>query len=214
LGTAKMPRWLKVRNISTFAYFRNWKNLYDKMRQILTKLGLQEEDIIQMESILTDNIHFESGQYFLKEGKMAKGIGFITKGAFRYFYNCEGEEVTRWVSLEGDFVTSLSSYIDNKPTNENIIAMKESEILFATKEKWEALFNKNEKLRQFWLKNIEEMYVGMENRVYQLIALKAEQRYKWMCTHQPQFIAEVPDKYLASMLGITPRHLTRLRKNK
>jgi CRP/FNR family transcriptional regulator, anaerobic regulatory protein len=182
------------------------------MREILTKFGLQKADIEQFESIFTETIHFDNGQFFIEDGKIAKGIGFITKGAFRFFYYHEGEEITRWVSLEGDFVTSLSSFLYKKPTNENIIAMRESEILFATKEKWDELFNKNEDLRYFWMKNMEEFYIGMENRVYQLIALKAEQRYKWMCENQPHFIAQVPDKYLASMLGITPRHLTRLRR--
>jgi CRP/FNR family transcriptional regulator, anaerobic regulatory protein len=182
------------------------------MRELLTKLGLQKADIEQFESIFTETIHFENGHFFLEEGKTAKGIGFIMKGAFRYFYYSEGEEITRWVSLEGDFVTSLSSFIDRKPTNENIVAMKDSEILFATKEKWDNLFKKNETLRHLWLKNMEALYIGMEDRVYQLIALKAEQRYKWMCENQPHFIAQVPDKYLASMLGITPRHLTRLRR--
>lgn len=182
------------------------------MRQTLTKLGLSTTDIDQFESIFTNKMSFENGQFFLEEGKTAKGIGFIKKGAFRYFYYNEGEEITRWVSLEGDFVTSLASFIGKKPTNENIVAMKDSEILFATKEKWDDLLTKNETLRHLWLKNMEELYIGMENRVYQLIALKAEQRYRWMCKNQPHFIAHVPDKYLASMLGITPRHLTRLRR--
>jgi CRP/FNR family transcriptional regulator, anaerobic regulatory protein len=184
------------------------------MQQIFKELGLPKADIDQFESIFTERISFENGQFFIEEGAIVKGIGFITKGAFRYFYYNDGEEITRWVSLEGDFITSLSSFIDRKPTAENIQAMKESEMLFATKDKWDDLFAKNETLRFLWQKKIEELYVGMENRVYQLIALKAEQRYRWMCDNQPQFIAQVPDKYLASMLGITPRHLTRLRSKK
>jgi CRP/FNR family transcriptional regulator, anaerobic regulatory protein len=184
------------------------------MQQLFKELGLPKADIDQFESIFTERISFENGQFFIEEGAIVKGIGFITKGAFRYFYYNEGEEITRWVSLEGDFITSLSSFIDRKPTTENIQAMKESEILFATKDKWDDLFAKNATLRFLWQKKIEELYVGMENRVYQLIALKAEQRYRWMCENQPQFTAQVPDKYLASMLGITPRHLTRLRRKK
>jgi CRP/FNR family transcriptional regulator, anaerobic regulatory protein len=182
------------------------------MRQFLTQLGLQEVDIQQIESIFTDKITFTTGQFFLEERATVKGIGFITKGAFRYFYYNEGEEITRWVSLEGDFVTSLSSFIDRKPTLENIQAMKPTEILFAKKEKWDKLLAENERVKHLWLKQIETLYIGMENRVYQLIALKAEQRHRWMCDNQPHFIAHVPDKYLASMLGITPRHLTRLRR--
>jgi hypothetical protein len=98
------------------------------MQQIFKELGLPKADIDQFESIFTERISFENGQFFIEEGAIVKGIGFITKGAFRYFYYNEGEEITRWVSLEGDFITSLSSFIDRKPTTENIQAMKESEL--------------------------------------------------------------------------------------
>ncbi len=181
------------------------------MRTFLLQSGFKETDIAQFEAAFTEKTTFSLGDYFIKEGETVKGIGFITKGAFRYFYNNNGEEVTRWVTLEHDFVTSLPSFINRTPAVENIQALKKSEMLFASKKNWDILFDKNETLRHLWLQNMEQLYIGMENRVFQLITLNAEQRYKWMCDHQPHFIAQVPDKYLASMLGITPRHLTRLR---
>ncbi len=98
------------------------------MRQFLTQLGLQAVDIQEIEAIFTDTITFTTGQFFIEEGATVKGIGFITKGAFRYFYNNDGADITRWVALEGDFVTSLSSFIDRKPTLEHIQAMKPTKI--------------------------------------------------------------------------------------
>jgi hypothetical protein len=50
----------------------------------------------------------------------------------------------------------------------------------------------NEFLRTLWTKNIEEHYVGMETRVFNLIALRAEERYEWMLKHQPRFNTNVP----------------------
>ncbi|HZY78281.1 MAG TPA: Crp/Fnr family transcriptional regulator, partial [Cyclobacteriaceae bacterium] len=120
-------------------------------------------------------------------------------------------EVTRWVALTGTFVTSLKSFIQQVPSVENIQAMEQTEIAIMPRASWIALYEQHEFARTFWTRNIEENYIGMEERVFNLIAKTAEERYSWMQANQPRFIREVPDKYLASMLGIHPRHLTRIR---
>ncbi|HMP99501.1 MAG TPA: Crp/Fnr family transcriptional regulator, partial [Cyclobacteriaceae bacterium] len=76
---------------------------------------------------------------------------------------------------------------------------------------WVNLYEKHPFLQRFWLKTIEYNYIGMEERVFHQIALSAEQRYQWMLENYPRFNKEVPAKYIASMLGITPRHLSRIR---
>ncbi len=79
---------------------------------------------------------------------------------------------------------------------------------------WNTLYANNSFTRQFWVKTMESNYVGMENSVFNLIALDTEQRYQWMLENYPRINHEVPDKYIASMLGITPRHLSRIRAMK
>jgi CRP/FNR family transcriptional regulator, anaerobic regulatory protein len=178
----------------------------------LRDLGLQEADIQQLTSIFTERISIKSGDFFVQNGQMVKGMGLILSGTFRFFYvNQAGEEITVWAILQGDFITSLSSFMRDVPARENIKAIKDSEVLIAPKKLWEELLNSNQNIKNIWLKSVEDLYLGMEERVHNLIVYDAEQRYEWMCKNQNHFIAEIPDKYVASMLGITPRHLSRLR---
>jgi hypothetical protein len=65
----------------------------------------------------------------------------------------------------------------------------------------------------FWTKAIQEYLIEIEARVYSLIALNAQSRYDRLIQNYPKLVSEVPDKYLASILGIKPRHLSRLRAN-
>ncbi|WP_194778331.1 Crp/Fnr family transcriptional regulator [Pararhodonellum marinum] len=154
------------------------------------------------------------GEYFLQQGHVCQHIALIAKGQFRYYYNTEAGDVTRWISLQGDFMTSLASFIQEKPAVENIQAIKDSELWMIPKSAWKALYANHEFIRQFWLRTMEYNYIGMEERVFNQIALSAEERYRWMLDHYPRFNQEVPDKYIASMLGITPRHLSRIRAQK
>lgn len=181
---------------------------------VLNSFNLKKADAEQIEGIFTKKISLSNGDYFVEDSQIVGGIGFIKKGACRFFYNRKGDEFTRWVSFEGEFITSLASFLYQKPAYENIQAIRDTEILFAERKAWYDLFEKNEVMRGLWLKTLEELYVDLEHRVFRFLTLNAEERYRWMFENQPNFINQVPDKYLAQMLGITPRHLTRLRSKR
>ena len=181
------------------------------MVELFIKLGLPAAQAQIFAEHFTVKEKLSQGKFFLKEGAICQKIGLVLEGKCRYFYNTKEGEVTRWVSLSENFVTSLGSFVSQKPSIENIVAMEDTEIAILPRVSWLALYHDHEFIREFWARNIEANYIGMEERVFNLIAKSAEERYSWMQKNQPRFIREVPDKYLASMLGIHPRHLTRIR---
>ena len=176
-----------------------------------TKLGLTEQQAQILASAFVDHKKLASGKFFIREGKVCNEIGIVTKGKCRHFYNTKDGEVTRWIALTNEFVTSLSSFVSQHPAKENIQAMETTEIAIMPRATWQKLYAEHEFIRQFYTRIIEANYIGMEERGFNLIAKSAEERYQWMQEHQPRFIQEVPDKYLASMLGVHPRHLSRIR---
>jgi CRP-like cAMP-binding protein len=153
----------------------------------------------------------EEGDYFLKENQICDKIGFIKQGMCRHFYLTEKNEFTRWVALPNNFLISISSFLTQRPSVEYIQALKKTEIIYITQKRWLEIQEEHEFIRQLWTKSIEDNYIGMEDRVFNLIAKTAEERYQWMLEKHPLFNQFVPDKYLASMLGVTPRHLSRIR---
>lgn len=175
------------------------------------KLGLTESHAQILFSAFVDHKKLASGKFFIKEGKVCHEIGIVTKGKCRHFYNTSDGEVTRWIALTNEFVTSLSSFVSQQPAKENIQAMESTEILVMPRAHWVKLYAEHDFIRQFYTRTMEANYIGMEERVFNLIAKSAEERYQWMQENQPRFIREVPDKYLASMLGVHPRHLSRIR---
>lgn len=181
-------------------------------QKILRDLGVQDADIQQLMSIFTERIKFKNGNFFIRSGEIARGMGFVEEGAFRHFYyGSEGDELTHWVSLQGTFLTSMVSFMNHTPSLGNIQAIKDSTIIYTKKEDLDELLKKNQAIQSIWHKSVERLFTSMEQRIHNLIVFNAEQRYEWMCKNQSRFIAEIPDKYLASILGITPRHLSRLR---
>jgi hypothetical protein len=60
--------------------------------------------------------------------------------------------------------------------------------------------------------NAENLFITMERRIQMLQSQSAHQRYEQMLEENPDIVLSVPLQYTASFLGITPQHLSRLRK--
>jgi len=178
----------------------------------LKLFGLDDRQAMKMASVFSTQLLLNKNDYLLEEKSVCTQVAFIMEGMCRYFYVSDnGDEVTRWVSLENEFAISFGSFIKQSKTHENIQAIAPTKILTAQKGQWDALCKEEEFARLFWTKSIEEYLIEIEARVYSLIALSAQNRYKSLLQNYPKLVREVPDKYLASILGIKPRHLSRLR---
>lgn len=155
----------------------------------------------------------EKGACFISEGKVCNEVAFVKKGIFRSFHTSEtGEEITYCIIFPGHFMTAYSSFISGKGTPENIQAVTPAELLVLPKHEIERLADKSTNWLRFLKAMAEQQYVDLENRVFQLQRDKAAQRYQDLLQHYPQYLREIPLQYLASYLGITQRHLSRLRK--
>jgi hypothetical protein len=185
------------------------------MQALIEKIklfGLNENQTIKLASIFSTEIVLDKNDFFLKENSVCTKLGFITSGMCRYYYVTEnGDEVTRWVSLENEFTTSIGSFIKQSITRENIQAIKPTTILTVEKEEWTTFCEEEIFAQTFWTRAIQEYLIEIEARVYSLIAMNAQNRYNTLIHNYPKLVSDVPDKYLASILGIKPRHLSRLR---
>ncbi|PQJ79223.1 Crp/Fnr family transcriptional regulator [Polaribacter porphyrae] len=157
-------------------------------------------------------LHLKKGEYFLKESHLSTKIGFIISGSIIHYYNIEGKQVTRWVSLHGNFVTGFVSFVEKTPSLENLLCIKNVEMIIYNRDYFMNILMKFREIQLAWRKILELNVIGYENRVYQLLTTNAEKRYLNFQKTYPQFVSQVPQKHIASMLGIEPRHLSRIRK--
>ncbi|WP_175620891.1 Crp/Fnr family transcriptional regulator [Chryseobacterium schmidteae] len=151
--------------------------------------------------------------FFVKEGENCKEIAFIQSGLFRsYYVSEEGKDNTYCFRFPNDLLASYSSFISNKPTVENLQAITEATLLVIKKEKIQELASKNPNWSEFSRMIAEQEYLELEKRFFQLQQNDAAQRYTFLIENQPDYIQKIPLQYLASYLGITQRHLSRIRK--
>lgn len=172
---------------------------------------LSNEDIDLFLSLTTIK-KIKKEDFFIKEGRTCKEVGFVTKGLLRsFYYSSSGEEITYCFTFKNSFVTAYSSFISQTHTQENIEALTDVEILLISKKHIEQLELSNTNWLRVFKKIAEKEYIKMENRIFLLQKESAEIRYNNLLLNHPEYLKHIPLRYLASYLGVTQRHLSRIR---
>jgi CRP/FNR family transcriptional regulator, anaerobic regulatory protein len=174
--------------------------------------GFNDEDAESIASNFTLK-QIKKGECFVEEGKISKWLGYIEQGYFQYYINLEGEEKTTYSLGPNNLVASLVSFIKQVPARENIRAVSNSTIWIISKAAFQNLRNAIPAFNDFYIGLLEWQICCIEESRIDGIVLSALQRYEKLLHKEPQIIQQVPLHYLASMLGVTPRHLSRIRNN-
>jgi len=154
---------------------------------------------------------FKKNEFIVEEGKTSRYMGFVETGMFQYYVIKDGEEKTNYVSIENTFFASVLSFISETPSLEYVKALVDGSISLISKTNLKMLLNEIPAFKDFYIGLLEATLCGIDASRYDLIVLTAEQRYEKMLTNEPHLLQQIPLQHLASMLGVTPRHLSRIR---
>lgn len=154
---------------------------------------------------------FSKGNFFVKEESRAPYLGFIEEGVFQYFYNQDGNEITTYVVGQNGFIASLPCFLHDKPSMENIRAITNARVWMIHKDQFDKLKTAIRGFKDFYILILEQQLICIEESRFALLTLSAEERYAALLEKEPELLQQIPLQFLASTLGITPRHLSRIR---
>lgn len=183
------------------------------MKTYIKTLSVLSDEDLDLINPFIENRRIKKGDYLITEGQICKEIAFIKQGMLRsFFVNEKGEEITNCISFENDLMNAYSSFVKQEPTQENIQAIINTDIQFISKKNIEKLFHTSNGWQKVGRILAEIQYLNLENRILSFQKDSATTRYLNLSKSQPQYIKQIPQHYIASFLGITTRHLTRIRK--
>jgi len=183
------------------------------MKQYLQSFQVLQNDEIEALLAFSTQKAIKKMDYFIREGETCKEVAFVLSGTLRSFYiSSKAEEITYCITFPNNLFTAYSSFITGQQTEENIQALTNVELLVIPKSKIEELAQQNPNWLKFLKIMAEQQYIELEKRIFQLQKNNALKRYTDLLHNQPEYIQQIPLQYLASYLGITQRHLSRIRK--
>ena len=152
------------------------------------------------------------GCYLIEAGQVCDYVAFINKGLFRTLCIVNEAEVTYNFSFDGNFITDYSSFVTRTPTIEFHQALEDAEVLMLSYARMQQIYTTIPQWEKFGRLIAEFILVRMVERNRSMLFLNAEEQYLELMKTRPKVIANIPQHYIASYLGIQPESLSRIRK--
>ncbi len=154
----------------------------------------------------------QKNEFLLQEGETCKDLIFVQNGCLRLYYLQDDFEVSVWFALKHSSAIEIYSFISETPTNYFLQAIETTEILYLPKTVLNKLYETHPKLQEMMRKFWEDVILHLLERFTALQRDTAEQRYLDLL-NKPELLQTIPQKYLASFIGVTPTSLSRIKKN-
>lgn len=168
------------------------------------------DELLTSSSIQWKSISLKRGDLLIRPGTIEKYIYFVKNGALRAFLISEEEEFTIRFGYTDSIITAIPSYFTEEPTDLFIQAIRKSEVLRASKEEFERYINKDIERMKEYQNLLKELVGSFYEREIDLLTKNPKERLARLLARSPRVFQEIPNKYIASYLRMTPETLSRL----
>jgi len=158
-------------------------------------------------------LELKKNQFLVKEGQICPYFCYLESGILQHSINVDEQEKTTYLALRNTFTSSLFSFLFQTPSRKSLKAIFDCKLWVLDLKTFQELKEKNEVFRQFYYNLIEKQICLIDDYRIDLLTLTPEERYNKLILTEPHLIKQVPLHYLASFLGISSRHMSRIRKN-
>jgi CRP-like cAMP-binding protein len=169
------------------------------------------EDLVQ----ITSEQKLSRGQFWVKENKRNESIGFLLDGYLRkYYIDNDGKEITDAFYFSSDFCADLPSIIGNIGPSSYMVAMEETSLVTFSYADFDKLRIKYPAFERIYSKLLELNFLKFYKRTASFIQQNPKERYLELLKENPSILQKATQYHIASYLGISYQHLSRLRSTK
>lgn len=160
----------------------------------------------------TETKHYKAKTILQHAGQVCKEGYFVNSGLLRSF-NINDNIVEHVMSFacEGWWISDMYSLLSQKPGTLFIEVLEDAEVVVLTKENQEQLYLEIPKLERFFRILTENSLVSNQERLMDNLSLTAEERFEKFCSKYPTLIQKVPQKQIASYIGVTPEFFSKMK---
>lgn len=184
---------------------------YDDLRQGMERFGALEDGTWAAIAALVSAQTVARGHHLLRAGARASDAFFVRDGLVReYYVDQRGHEATRRFCLTGEFSGSLADLLSTGPAAVSIEALAPTRLCRLSWAQLDLLSESRPDLMRLLRRIAEGLYLRKAAREFEMLTLPATARYRRFVAEYPTLGARLPRHLIASYLGITPVHLSRI----
>ncbi|MDN4013759.1 MULTISPECIES: Crp/Fnr family transcriptional regulator [Chryseobacterium] len=175
-------------------------------------ITLSEDESAQFYSLFQKKI-IKKKQFLLREGEICKFEGFVIKGLFKtYHIDSDGIEQILNFATEDWWITDIDSFTNELPSQLNIEALEDSEVLIISKKDKEFAYKNLPKIEKLFRVMTQKTHVALQRRMIDNLSKTADKRYTDFIEKYPQLYQRLTNVQIAAYLGISHEFVSRIRK--
>ncbi|MEE9362416.1 MAG: Crp/Fnr family transcriptional regulator [Cellulophaga sp.] len=183
-----------------------------EIRNFIENISPMSDSDWQFFSSKLRKVKLEKHSPLLKVGEIENHLSFISKGIVRFYIPKEEQDITLGFLFDNAFVTAYDSLLTQSPSEYQIETLTETVLWQITQEDLQKVYENTSSGNSIGRKMAEKMFLIKSKRELSLLSKSAEERYLDLFADRPKLLQQIPLKYIASYIGVTPQALSRIRK--
>ena len=181
-----------------------------RLKQQLSSIyPLTDEAWADMQLIWTP-LQVKRKEILTAAGETEKYLYWVTEGVQRGYHLHHQKEATVLFSYPHSFSGILDSFLLQQPSRYYLETITASCFLRTTFQQMERLRLQHQSIAEIMYRSLCQVCAGTLERQIELMIYTAEEKFKTLLTRSPHILQLVPQKYLASYLGIDATTFSKL----
>ncbi|SMO83345.1 Crp/Fnr family transcriptional regulator [Gracilimonas mengyeensis] len=164
---------------------------------------------------IAEKKHLSKNELLIDQGEEECPLCLIASGCLMTYHTCT-DETQHVIQFGRDmwWTTDLFAFQNHQPSGYSIKAMTETEVYVLNAEAFEKLLAEAPCYERYFRIIFQNSLISHQRRIISNISFTAEEKYTAFRQAYPDVEQLVPQKYIASYLGITPEFLSKIRRRR
>lgn len=183
--------------------------LHEKLQRYIPASRDQVEYLLSLMSPL----ELKKKDYLLRSGSRCDYFCLVEEGVMMNYYTDEqGHDHVLQFAIPMWWTADLDSLVNRSISSYSIQALTDSKVLCISRESLNLLYKEQPIFERYFRIIFQNALMAHQRRIIQNIAYSAEERYQKFLKDYPDWEQMIPQKYIASYLGMSAEFLSKVRK--
>lgn len=184
----------------------------DLVVQLLNRVYPMSPALIQEFHANVITLELKKDEVLVEEGAVCHYMYFIKTGALMGRATHNGKQIVTYISVENEFVSSISGLFGDTVSKEAIVAVEDVSLMAMHNDTLQRLFQSHFDLNFLFRVMVEQYYKDAQERTYIVRVGNAKERYLYFIKNKPGYLERLPLECVASLLDVKPLTLIKIQK--
>ena len=168
---------------------------------------------MNLQELHTSTLTLQRNDYLKVANTLDTNIYFVESGSLRIFILDGSEEQIIRFGYSDNIIVALDSFLSEKPSEFYIQAIKKTVVKVIPKSVFYEFVGQSEENKKVFIKMLEDLILQQMEREKDILTSSPKERYNRVLARSPRLFQEIPNKYIANYLRMSPETLSRLKKS-